>query len=61
MKLVVAALLLLTGISSAQGILGKQAPEFRVDSWVSLPGDETQPPTIAALKGKTVYLYCFQS
>lgn len=42
------------------GILGEKAPPILVDQWVSMPA-RTAAPTPASLKGKVVYLYCFQS
>jgi len=42
------------------GILGKKAPAITVDRWVSLPTG-AKAPTPESLKGKVIYLYCFQS
>lgn len=42
------------------GILGKKAPVISADKWVSLPPG-TKAPTPESLKGKIIYLYCFQS
>lgn len=44
----------------AGGILGQKAPAITVDQWVSLP-EGAKAPTPASLKGKVIYLYCFQS
>ena len=46
--------------SSKGGIQGKKAPEIKVDQWVSLPKG-SKAPTPESLKGKVIYLYCFQS
>ena len=43
------------------GILGQQAPAWVVDEWISLPKGAKTGPSLKDLKGKTVYLYCFQS
>lgn len=42
------------------GILNQTAPAITVDEWVSLPPGSTAP-TPESLKGKIIYLYCFQS
>jgi len=42
------------------GILGQKAPAISADQWVSLPVG-TKAPTPESLKGKVIYLYCFQS
>ncbi len=42
------------------GILGLKAPPISADQWVSLPAG-TKAPTPESLKGKVIYLYCFQS
>ena len=46
--------------NSQGGILGSKAPAISVDKWVSLPAG-AKAPTPASLKGKVIYLYCFQS
>ena len=49
--------------SSAQdkgGILGQQAPEISVDKWMHIPEGE-KAPTPESLKGKVIYMYCYQS
>ena len=43
------------------GILGQDAPEWKVEEWISLPTGMKAGPKLGDLKGKTVYLYCFQS
>ena len=51
-------------VASAQkpkgGIKGQKAPAITVDKWVSLP-EGSNAPTPDSLKGKVIYLYCFQS
>jgi len=42
------------------GILGQKAPAISADKWVSLPAG-AKAPTPESLKGKVIYLYCFQS
>ena len=42
------------------GILNQKAPAITADKWVSLPPG-SKAPTPESLKGKVVYLYCFQS
>lgn len=53
-----------SSIANAQkskgGILGQEAPAITADQWVSLPAG-AKAPTPDSLKGKVVYLYCFQS
>lgn len=49
--------------SSAQdkgGILGQQAPAISVDKWMHIPKGE-EIPTPESLKGKVIYMYCYQS
>jgi len=46
--------------NSKGGILGQKAPAITVESWVSLPAG-SKAPTPESLKGKVIYLYCFQS
>ncbi len=43
------------------GIEGKKAPHLDVDEWVLLPKGQKKGPKLEDLKGKVVYLYCFQS
>ena len=43
------------------GIEGKAAPEWEVEEWISLPKGVKEGPELADLKGKTIYIYCFQS
>jgi thiol-disulfide isomerase/thioredoxin len=42
------------------GILDQKAPAITADQWVSLPPG-AKAPTPESLKGKVIYLYCFQS
>jgi hypothetical protein len=42
------------------GILDQKAPAITADKWVSLPAG-AKAPTPKSLKGKVIYLYCFQS
>jgi len=42
------------------GILGKEAPEIKVDQWMHVPDGE-EAPTKENLKGKVIYMYCYQS
>ena len=42
------------------GIEGQEAPEIKVDKWMNLPKGQAVPDK-ASLKGKVVYMYCYQS
>ena len=42
------------------GILNQKAPTWGVSQWFHLPSDKIQLD-VNDLKGKVVYLYCFQS
>ena len=64
--LLLLAAILVSSIVSAQvrrlagGIKGSEAPHWEVDAWENLPkGKESLE--ISDFKGKTIYLYCFQS
>lgn len=59
--LLLTLLMLSASLSLADGIKGKPAPHLEVDEWVSLPEGQEKGPTLADLKGKVIYLYCFQS
>ena len=53
----------LTGKISAQssrGIRGQQAPELSVSHWIDGDGKKIKPFSVAAHRGKWVYLKCFQ-
>ena len=54
-------LILMLPIATADGIKGKSAPHLKVDEWVSLPKGQKTGPKLDDLKGKVIYLYCFQS
>ncbi len=43
------------------GIVGKLAPELRVDYWIDAQGDKTQPFRLSDCKDKWIFLKCFQS
>ena len=47
--------------SSRYGIVGRLAPELRVDYWIDANGDKTKPFKLADYKNKWVFLKCFQS
>jgi len=42
------------------GILGQDAPELKVEEWVSLPNGQ-EVPTLQNMRGKVIYIYCYQS
>jgi len=42
------------------GIMGKEAPEINVNKWMHIP-EGLKAPTKEELKGKVVYMYCYQS
>lgn len=55
-------LLLASSLFAHAGVLGKPAPELRVDKWVNLPEKTKKGPLLHKdWKGKVVYLYFFQS
>ena len=61
MKIVI-ALLLASSLFVHSELLGRSAPELKVDSWVHLPKGSTVGPSLQKdWKGKVVYLYFFQS
>ena len=45
---------------SHAGILGSQAPELDVDSWIDGQGQKIAPIRLGAHRGKVIYLYFFQ-
>lgn len=59
-----ASLLLLglagTAVAQSPGIDNQPAPAWTVDAWINLPDGATSLD-VTDLKGKVVYLYCFQS
>jgi len=50
----------LLAMSNRYGIVGKHAPELKVDYWIDAKGNETQF-RLADHEGKWVFLKCFQS
>jgi thiol-disulfide isomerase/thioredoxin len=60
----VVGLLLVSNISAqdkpTRGIAGDAAPSWEITEWGNLPAG-TKSLDVADYKGKTVYLYCFQS
>ena len=42
------------------GILGRQAPELELDSWIDGNGKPMDPVRLKDYRGKVVYLYFFQ-
>lgn len=53
------------GIQSASarsyyGILGSQAPELDLDTWIDGQGKKMAPIHLDAYRGKVIYLYFFQ-
>ena len=48
--------------SSHYGIVGKQAPELKVDYWIDARGDESENSfRLSDHQGKWIFLKCFQS
>ncbi len=45
---------------SHDGILGSQAPELDLDTWIDGRGKKTVPIHLRAYRGKVIYLYFFQ-
>lgn len=45
---------------SVRGIANRKAPELEVPEWINGQGDEQAPFSIAANRGKWIYLKCFQ-
>lgn len=46
--------------SSQLGILGQQAPEPELNSWIDENGKPTDPLKLQDYRGKVIYLYFFQ-
>ena len=46
--------------SSQLGILGQQAPELELNSWIDENGKPTDPLKLKDYRGKVIYLYFFQ-
>ncbi len=42
------------------GILGRQAPELELNTWIDGEGDKVDPILLSDYRGKVVYLYFFQ-
>ena len=51
---------LFSSAQSTGGILGQDAPAITVDQWMHIPEGE-KAPTPESLKGKVIYIYCYQS
>lgn len=49
-----------TADAQSRGVVGRKAPAWTVDRWFNLPDGETALD-VEALRGKVIYLYCFQS
>ncbi len=45
---------------SHYGILGRQAPELDLDTWIDGRGKDMAPIYLRDYRGKVVYLYFFQ-
>ena len=45
---------------SHHGILGSQAPELNLGSWIDGQGKKIAPIHLGAYRGKVIYLYFFQ-
>ncbi len=43
------------------GILGRQAPELNLSTWIDGDGMQIEPVKLGACRGKVIYLYFFQS
>ena len=46
--------------SSQWGILGQQAPELELNTWIDENGKPTDPVKLEDYRGKVIYLYFFQ-
>ncbi len=42
------------------GILGREAPELDLNTWIDVDGDATAPIRLGDYRGSVVYLYFFQ-
>ncbi len=62
--LFVTGVLIMTGLTDVfaqeRGIVGRPAPSLEVKQWFNVDEKEAQPD-VTALKGKVIYLYCFQA
>jgi hypothetical protein len=46
--------------SNQYGILGRQAPELELNSWIDGNGKPMDPIKLRDYRGKVIYLYFFQ-
>ncbi len=46
--------------NSQYGILGRQAPELELNTWIDGNGKPMDPVTLSDYRGKVIYLYFFQ-
>jgi hypothetical protein len=46
--------------STQYGILGRQAPELELNTWIDGNGKPMDPVTLSDYRGKVIYLYFFQ-
>ena len=46
--------------SNQYGILGRQAPEFGLNTWIDGDGKAMDPIEVSDYRGKVIYLYFFQ-
>lgn len=58
--LVTGTLQAMSAHAQSHGIVGQPAPSLSVQDWINLP-EGTSSIDVHDLKGKVVYLYCFQS
>ena len=47
--------------AASYGILGRQAPELNLNTWIDGDGKPIEPIKLGACRGKVIYLYFFQS
>jgi hypothetical protein len=55
-----------TGLQTASagtqyGILGRQAPELNLSTWIDGDGKQIEPIKLGAYQGKIIYLFFFQN
>jgi hypothetical protein len=43
------------------GILGRQAPELNLSTWIDGDGKQIEPIKLGAYRGKVIYLFFFQN
>ena len=46
--------------NSQYGILGRQAPELELNTWIDGNGKPMDPVKLSVYRGKVIYLYFFQ-